>query len=259
MPPKAPRGELPSTHLHWRAAWKTAFHELRSIELAMIRMRVAEASAVMPLSPEEAWDVLIGGQMHQLVEMPEVSVVAVEDYEVRSDGTARYRVANKAGPSTIWHTAEFTVYDDGTARYRVANKAGPSTIWHTAEFTVYERPNRSVNRVLESPFGGTFYGIYEPMATGDTRVSWRWEVEPQNPLAAVVLPMMRPLFARSMQHDLDALAKGGGATPEEDRQRRSVAAKASLLGGAFVVGAILVLYLLGGRRSSAAKFGASRK
>jgi hypothetical protein len=186
-------------------------------------MRVAEASAVVPQSPEEAWDLLIGDQMHQLVEMSEMSVVAVEDYEVRPDGTARYRVANKAGPSAIWHTAEFTVY---------------------------ERPHRSVNRVLESPFGGTFYGTYEPTMTGDTRVSWRWEVEPQNTLAAVVLPMMRPLFARSMQHDLDALAKGGGTTPEEE-QGRSAAARAALLGG-FVVGAIVILYMLR-RRSSASR------
>ena len=61
-------------------------------------MRVVEASAVVPLSPEEA-DLLIGDQMHRLVEMPEISVVAVEDFQVRPDGTARYVVANKAGPS----------------------------------------------------------------------------------------------------------------------------------------------------------------
>lgn len=185
-------------------------------------MRVAEASVVVPLRPEETWDLLIGDQMHQLVEMPEVSVIAVEDFQVRPDGTARYRVANKAGPSTIWHTADFSVY---------------------------ERPNNSVNRVLDSPFGGTFYGTYEPTATGDTRVSWRWEVEPQNLLAAVVLPMLRPLFAQSMKHDLDALAKVGDTTPEEVRQGRSVAVNASLLGGGVVVGAILVLYLLRRRRS----------
>ena len=189
-------------------------------------MRVAEASAVVPLSPEEAWDVLLGDQMHQLVEMPEISVVAVEDYQVRPDGTARYVMANKAGPFPIWHTADFIVF---------------------------ERPHRSVNRVLDSPFGGTFYSTYEPTATGDTRVSWRWEVEPQNPLAAVLLPMIRPLLAGSMQHDLDALAKEG-ITPQEDRQLRSVTARASLLGGVVVVvGAILVLFLL--RRRS----GASRK
>jgi hypothetical protein len=190
-------------------------------------MRVAEASAVVPLSPEETWDVLIGDQMQRLVEMPEISVVAVEDYEVRPDGTARYVVANRAGPSTIWHTADFTVY---------------------------ERPHRSVNHVLESPFGGIFYGTYDPATAGGTRVSWRWEIEPQNRLAAVLLPMMRPLFARSMQQDLDALAKGGGTTLQEDRQRRSVAARASFLGGVgVVVGAIMVLYLLRRRR------GASRK
>ena len=152
---------------------------LRSLGEERRAMRVAEASAVVPLSPQEAWDVLIGDRMQHLVEMPEISVIAVEGYRVRPDGTARYRVANKAGPSAIWHTAEFTVY---------------------------ERPHRSVNRVLGSPFGGTFYGTYEPVGEG-TRVSWRWEVEPRNPLAALLLPMVRPLFARSMQHDLDALAK----------------------------------------------------
>ena len=94
-------------------------------------MGVVEASAAMQLSPEEAWDLLIGDQMHRLVEMPEISVVAVKDFQARPDGTARYTVANKAGPSKTWHTADFTVY---------------------------ERPRRSVNRVLDSPFGGGFYG-----------------------------------------------------------------------------------------------------
>jgi Polyketide cyclase / dehydrase and lipid transport len=187
-------------------------------------MRLAEASAVVPLNPEQTWDVLIGNQMQRLVEMPEISVVAVKDYQVRSDGTARYRVANKAGPSSIWHTADFTVY---------------------------ERPHRSVNRVLDSPFGGIFYGTYEPTTAGGTWVTWRWEVEPQNLLAAVLLPMMRPLFARSMQQDLDALAKEGGTTPQGHSQRQSVVTKVSLLGGVgLMVGAILVLYLLR-RRSSA--------
>jgi hypothetical protein len=191
-------------------------------------MRIAEASAVVPLSPEETWDLLIGDQMHRLVEMPEMSVVAVEDFQVRPDGTACYRVANKAGPSAIWHTADFTVY---------------------------ERPYRSVNRVLESPFGGTFYGTYEPTAAGGTRVNWRWEVEPQNPFAAVLLPTMRPLFARSMQHDLDALAKEGGTPPQEHPQRRSVAARASILGGVAVVGGVILVLYLRRRQPS----GASRK
>ena len=77
--------------------------------------------------------------------------------------------------------------------------------WHTADFTVYERPHRSVNRVLDSPFGGMFYGTYQPVGEG-TRVHWRWEVEAQIRLARLLLPM-HPLLARSMQQDLDALAK----------------------------------------------------
>jgi polyketide cyclase/dehydrase/lipid transport protein len=142
-------------------------------------VRVAEASAVVPLSPEETWDLLLGDQVQRLVEMPEMSVVAVEGYQMRPDGMPRYTMANKVGPTAISHTVDFTVY---------------------------ERPHRSVNRVLDSPFGGTLYGTYEPVAEG-TRVRWRWEVEPQNPLASLFLPVMRPLLARSMQHDLEALAK----------------------------------------------------
>ena len=96
---------------------------------------------------------------------------------------------------------------DGTPRYTMANRVGPATVRHTADFTVYERPHRSVNRVLDSPFGGTLYGTYESVS-GGTQVKWRWEVEPQNPLVGLLLPLMRPLLARSMQHDLEALAKG---------------------------------------------------
>jgi hypothetical protein len=105
-------------------------------------VRVAEASAVVPLSPEETWDLLLGDQVQRLVEMPEMSVVAVEGYQMRPDGMPRYTMANKVGPTAIRHTADFTVY---------------------------ERPHRSVNRVLDSPFGGTLYGTYEPVAEG-TRV-----------------------------------------------------------------------------------------
>jgi hypothetical protein len=177
-------------------------------------MRVVEASAIVPLSPEEAWDLLIGDQMHRLVEMPEISVVAVEDFQVRPDATARYVVANKAGPSKIWHTADFTVY---------------------------ERPHRSVNRVQDSPFGGTFYGTYEP-AGGGTRVHWRWEVEAQNTPTRLLLPLVHPLLARSMQQDLDALAKGFG--PQEDQERRSTASPAVPGIIVLVAASIFVIYLL---------------
>jgi hypothetical protein len=184
-------------------------------------MRVVEASAVVPLSPEEAWDLLIGDQMHRLIEMPEISVVALEDFQIRPDGTARYVVANKAGPSRTWHTADFTLY---------------------------ERPHRSVNRVLDSPFGGMFYGTYEPLGEG-TRVHWRWEVEAQNVLAGLLLPLIHPLLARSMQQDLDALASEFG--PQEDRQSRPAWRLAGSGILVLVAVAILMLYLL--RRRSRAR------
>jgi hypothetical protein len=41
-----------------------------------------------------------------------------------------------------------------------------------------------------------------------TRVTERWEIEPQNRLAALVLPVVRPLLARLLQRDLDAWAEG---------------------------------------------------
>ncbi len=186
-------------------------------------MKVAEASAVVPLNQEEAWDLLIGDQMERLVEMPENSVVAVKDYEVRPDGTARYVVANKAGPSAIWHTADFTVY---------------------------ERPQRSVNRVLDSPYGGMFYGTYEPAGEG-TRVHWRWEVEPQNALAKILLPLLNPLFARSMQHDLDVLANGSGS--QDSRQHRSVARLAGPGVIILVAAAGLMIFLLRRRRVGAGR------
>jgi hypothetical protein len=58
-------------------------------------LRVAEASAVVPLSTEETWDLLLGEQVQRLVEMPSTSVVAVEGYQRRPDGTPRYTMANK--------------------------------------------------------------------------------------------------------------------------------------------------------------------
>jgi hypothetical protein len=176
-------------------------------------MRVVEASAVVPLSPEKAWDLLIGDQIQQLVEMPDVSVVAVKDFQVRADET------------------------------------GPSKTWHTADFTVYERPHRSVNRVLDSPFGGMFYGTHQPVGEG-TRVHWRWEVEAQNRLAGLLVPLMHPLLARSMQQDLDALAKGFG--PQEDQQGRS-AARLAGQGVIVLVAASVLLFYLRRRRSKASR------
>ena len=141
-------------------------------------MHVAEASVVIPLSPEETWDLLLGDQLQHVVEMSD-SQVAVEDYQMRADGTPRYQMVQKVGPFKISFVSDYSVF---------------------------ERPHRAVNRVLDSPFGGTFYATLEPTTEG-TQLHWRWEIEPQNSLVGRLLPVMRPLLAWSLQRGLNTFAK----------------------------------------------------
>ena len=192
-------------------------------------MPVVEASTVIPLSPEDAWDLLFGDQAQRAVEAIN-NVISVEDFQMRDDGTPRYKMVRKVGPLTM------------------------STI---SDYSVFERPNRTISHTREpnAPFGGTFYTIHEPVA-GGTRLSFRMEVEPQNALARVMLPVIRPLFARQLQQDLDDLAKAAapqGEQPQkEDRQRQGAASGVSLLVGGLAA-AILTLYLLLRRRKGATR------
>jgi hypothetical protein len=188
-------------------------------------MKVVEASAVIPQGPYETWELFFGDQMRWAVELSE-SVVAVEDYQVRPDGTPRYRMVSKLGPVTM--------------RF-------------TSDYSVYEPPYRAVNRVLDSPFGGTFYATFEPVV-GGTRVTWRWEVEPQNALAGLLLPVVRPLLARSIQQGLDAFAKGVASEEDQQRQEEGVSKRRMSLAGGFLLGVgavVLALYLLLRQRSRA--------
>jgi hypothetical protein len=73
-------------------------------------------------------------------------------------------------------------------------------------------------------------------------VHWRWEVEAQNPLAGLLLPLMHPLLARSMHQDLDALAPRFG--PQEDQERRSTSSPAGRGVIVLVAASIFVIYLL---------------
>ena len=71
---------------------------------------------------------------------------------------------------------------------------------------------------------------------------WRWEVEAENTLTGLLLPLVHPLLARSMQQDLDALAKRFG--PQEAQERRPTT---SLAGPGIIVlvaVSIFVIYLL---------------
>jgi hypothetical protein len=140
-------------------------------------MRGVEASVVMPLSVEETWDFIFDDPRRAAQFLPDV--VAVEDFEMR---------------------------DDGTPRYRMVRKAGPFTMSFVCDYFVFERPYRTLSRALDSPVGGNFYTTHEPTAEG-TRVRWRWEIEPQDTFAAVLLPVMRPLVGWSLQRDLDGLTR----------------------------------------------------
>jgi carbon monoxide dehydrogenase subunit G len=165
-------------------------------------MQVVEASVVVPLSLEETWDFIFDDPRRAAQLLPDV--VAVEDFQMR---------------------------DDGTPRYRMARKAGPFTMSFVSDYFVFERPYRTVSRALESPVGGNFYTTHEPTAEG-TRVRWRWEIEAQGTLVGLLLPVMRPLVGLSLQRDLDALAKAAtperSQPPEEDHQREVAASGAGL-------------------------------
>jgi polyketide cyclase/dehydrase/lipid transport protein len=152
-------------------------------------MQPVEASVVVPLSPEEIWDFLLGDP--QRLAESFADIVAVEDFQMRPDGTPRYRMVRKAGSFTMSFISDYSVF---------------------------ERPYRTVSRALDTPFGGTFYTTHERTTEG-TRMRWRWEVEPQNLLAAVLLPGMRPLLAWSMQRDLDSFAKAAASQGTTPRRR----------------------------------------
>ena len=60
-------------------------------------MKVVEASTVIPLSPEEGWDYFFGDQLQRSVEAVD-NVISVEDFQMRDDGTPRYRMVRIVGP-----------------------------------------------------------------------------------------------------------------------------------------------------------------
>jgi hypothetical protein len=105
-------------------------------------MQPVEASVVVPLSPEEKWDFLLGDPQ-RLVESF-ADIVAVENFQMRPDGTPRYRMVRKLGPFTMSFISDYSVF---------------------------ERPYRTVSRALDTPFGETFYTTHE-RTTESTRMRW---------------------------------------------------------------------------------------
>lgn len=149
-------------------------------------MRPVEVSAEVAVPPGDAWDFMWadGGPPRFLADMHRRGywrdVTAVEDFEMRPDGTPRYRMSRKLGPLP------------------------PVTM--TSEYDVFEPPRRAVNHVVDTPLHGDFVATYEPALRG-TRVTWSWDVGAANPLLNVVLRALRPLLVRSLQKDLDQYAE----------------------------------------------------
>jgi hypothetical protein len=99
-------------------------------------MRPVEVSTQVPLPPGDAWDFMCGdgGPPRFLADMHGLGyrrdVTAVEEYEMRADGTPRYRMTRKFGPLP--------------------------PVSMVSEYDVFERPRRTVNRALDTPLRGDF-------------------------------------------------------------------------------------------------------
>jgi hypothetical protein len=149
-------------------------------------MRPVEVSVEVPLPPDDVWDFMWGdgGPPRFLADMHDLGywrdVTSVEEYEMRADGTPRYRMTRKFGPLPPVSMA--------------------------TEYDVFERPRRAVNHALNTPLRGDFTATNEPTGRG-TRIIWRWEVESANPVMRRLLPVLRPFLARSLQRNLDELAR----------------------------------------------------
>jgi uncharacterized protein YndB with AHSA1/START domain len=179
-------GHAPGASEIWQHKMKRLLAGQHTMGQAREAMRPVEASVVVPFSPEKTWDFLFEDPWRVIGLID--NIVAVEDYEMRADGTPRYRMVRKFG-----HFPPMSFVSD---------------------YHVFERPRRHVNRILESPLGGNFSGTYEPTA-GGTRVTWRWDIESRSFLIRALWPLMRPLLTRSLQQDLNTYAKAAAGRQAE--------------------------------------------
>lgn len=136
-----------------------------------------ERSAVVPLPPEETWEAFFGNELRNWADLSDI-VVEVREYRMR---------------------------DDGTPEYVMVNKMGPLKTSHRSDYEVYEPPHRSVDRTLDSMLEGRFVVEHESV-DGGTKVYHRFEVEPRGPMR-LIFPLIRPVFARGFQQDLDVMVK----------------------------------------------------
>ena len=137
-------------------------------------MRAIEVSALVPLGLEPTWHLFFGDQLRTYVSLSDATI-AVEGYELRPDGTPRYRMVQKTGT-------------------------------FTSDYSIFDAPRRTVNQVLDSPFGGVYQITHEPSG-GGTRVTHRWEITARKPFLRLLLPLLRPVLARSIRTDLELVAR----------------------------------------------------
>ena len=116
-------------------------------------------------------------QSHRLVEMPEISVVAVEDFQRRFDGAARFM---------SWPTR----------RARPRPGIRPTSRSTSVLAAPVDQPGSG------QPLRRHFLRHGTNPQAGVRACSPRWEVEAQNTLTGLLLPLVHPLLARSMQQDL---------------------------------------------------------
>jgi hypothetical protein len=149
-------------------------------------MRPVEVSTEVPLAPAQVWDFLWGdgGPPRFLADMHRLGywrdVTAFDEYEVRPDGTPRYRMSRKFGPLPA--------------------------VSMRSEYSQFDRPSRAVSHAMNTPLRGDFIATYEPTHAG-TRMTWRWEVKAENPALNALLRPLRAFLVRSLQQNLDEYGK----------------------------------------------------
>lgn len=140
-------------------------------------MPIVERSAIVPLPPEATWEAFFGAEMQNWCALSDM-VEEIRDYRMRVDGTPEYVMVNRMGPLRASHRSDYVTYDP---------------------------PHRAEDDTLESPLGGRWVTLHEPVE-GGTRVTHRWDVEPHGSMK-VLFPLIRRGFERSFQRDLDTMVE----------------------------------------------------
>ena len=144
-------------------------------------IRTLEGDALFPLPPARTWDLLFGDGMRRLVELSD-SIAAIENYELRADGTPRYVMVTAVGP----------------ARMRT-----------TSDYSIFERPCSTVNSVLDSPLGGVYEMDFRPEG-GGTRVSFCSTIMTTHSALRMIPPAIAPLLEFTLGSDLRTVAERVG-------------------------------------------------